>query len=379
MQVRGKYAEARIFAQDVDPGAREQIKNFLDHPAFDGAKVRIMPDVHAGKGAVIGFTAPLSDKVIPNVVGVDIGCGVSAWALPSPPDCARLDAYVRKHIPCGHGVHASPAAGIEAVYESLNVKRSHATFINRVKDICREQHQDHERVIRSLGSLGGGNHFIEVDADEDGQHWLIIHSGSRNFGLKIAGWHQDIAVQLCGRQGGMEWLDGEQAKAYCADMQTAQLYARLNRHLMGYILLKGFFNLRPARVEAVESVHNYISFEDDIIRKGAISAHHGERVIIPLHMAAGCVLGEGLGNGDWNYSAPHGAGRRMSRSQARKKISLHDFSHDMKQAGVWSSCIGKNTLDEAPDAYKNPGVILKEMAPTVRITNRLKPVYNFKG
>jgi RNA-splicing ligase RtcB len=265
--------------------------------------------------------------------------------------------------------------------------------------------------------LGGGNHFIEIDLDDDDNYWLVIHSGSRNFGLKVAKYYQNIAKKNCmadrtskinesivkkykGQKDhhhliekeikeakskiekittGLEYLEGKYSRWYLEDMKFAQMYAALNRRLMGYEIISNFYKLNYKDLELVESVHNYINFEDKIVRKGSISAHKDEKVIIPLNMADGIILGRGKGNEEWNYSAPHGSGRKMSRNKAKENIELGHFQKVMLEKKVWSSCINKATLDEAPQAYKKAGTIIKSLEDSIIIECHMHPVYNFKG
>jgi RNA-splicing ligase RtcB len=421
IELKGQYGKAKVFNDDVEQEAISQIIHFLNHEAFATDKIRIMPDVHSGAGAVIGFTAPLSNKIIPNVIGVDIGCGVTAWRIGKRSDVGeqfeKLDKFIRKNIPSGRDVREYIYYHIEAVYKMIS-KGEYETFANEIKLICKNQKQDHGRVMNSLGSLGGGNHFIEVDRDDNDFLWLVVHSGSRNFGLQIATHHQTLAEDLlCGldhetfqskideikktkkgkgievaiqelrksickkKPNGLEFLEEKDAENYIHDMKIAQMFAQLNRHIIGHFILTGFYKIKHnlPDVEVVESIHNYINFNDNTIRKGAISAHKNERVIIPMNMADGSIIGIGKGNEDWNNSAPHGAGRKMSRTSAKAKIALEDFQEIMKNSGVWSSCISKNTLDESPQAYKKSKDIIKYLEPTVDIELQLTPIYNFKA
>jgi RNA-splicing ligase RtcB len=350
---------------EIEPEALQQIYNFLNCPAFEGAKIRIMPDVHAGAGAVIGFTSTLTDKIIPNVIGVDIGCGVLTVNLGAIQgiDFVALDNHIRTYIPSGFNVNSrvDPLLGQEAeVY----------------RRVARETEQDEDRVLKSLKSLGGGNHYLEVGRDQNGNVWVTLHSGSRNFGLKIANWHQAKAVKTVGKGRGLEWLEGERATDYLEHMKIAQQYAAQNRRLMAEEILK-FFGKKLASLELVESVHNYINFQDRILRKGAISAHEGERVVIPWNMRDGMILGRGKGNPEWNFSAPHGAGRVMGRGQAKRTLDLEDFKKTMD--GIWTSCVNKDTLDESPMVYKDPAMIQAAIADTVDIELTVKPLYNFKA
>ncbi len=387
----------KIFADTPEESALEQINLLLAQPAFREAKVRIMPDVHAGKGCVIGFTADLGDKVIPNVVGVDIGCGMLTVELGAhKPDFAALDEAMHRDIPSGMNVHeriVEPFPEMDALH-------------------CLPQLRSYTRLQASLGTLGGGNHFVEVDVDSQGHYHLIIHSGSRNLGtqvaeiyqreaieqtnggkaskehlqatieqLKSAGRHAEIAAtvaelkrlhpqvpeQLC-------YLTGEARQRYLDDMRLCQLFATRNREVMANILLR---RLGLEAQGQFHTIHNYIAHEDNIVRKGAISATAGERLLIPINMRDGCIYGTGKGNEDWNCSAPHGAGRIMSRNAALRELSLEEFQTQM--AGVYSSSVLPTTLDEAPMAYKGMDAILSHIGPTVDVVDIFKPVYNYKA
>ena len=373
IELQGKYNTAKVYNDHVEEQAIGQIISFLNHEAFKDGNIAIMPDVHFGKGAVIGFTAPTSGKVIPNVIGVDIGCGVTAFKLGPRnhvgEDFQKLDDYIRSHIPNGFNVHED--------WRELTVfdRFVDDDFKKSILEVCASTSQDGNRVLNSLGTLGGGNHFIEVNKDKDDNLWLTIHSGSRNFGLQIAQFHQGKAIEAMGKMGGLEYLEGDLADAYIHDMKVAQKYAEINRQMMGWLIYKKHYKVKDPQI--VSSVHNYINFEDNIVRKGAISAHEGERVIIPLNMRDGSILGTGKGNVDWNNSAPHGAGRLMSRGEAKRTISLEKFQHSMK--GIWSSCVKKSTLDESPMAYKKAEDIIGYLDPTVTVDDIIKPVYNFKA
>lgn len=372
IEIKGKYNTAIVYNDTVDENAISQIIELLNSPMAEHSKIRIMPDVHAGAGCVIGYTATLTDEIIPNLIGVDIGCGVCGWNLGKINiDYSTLDKFIRHLIPSGRNVHKS----IKGQHINSLLKNKIHDFYNGVADICHETDQDNFRVMASIGTLGGGNHFIEIDADAEGNKWLLIHSGSRNFGLKIANYHQKIAKNKHKDLGQLAYLEGQYALDYFSDMEIAQKYASLNRRVMGKIILEGMFKLNYE--EPIESIHNYINFEDRAVRKGAISAHKGEQVFIPLNMRDGTILGVGKGNKEWNYSAPHGAGRLMSRTKAKEEISLDLFKEAMKD--VWTSCVSKNTLDESPFAYKDAEEIIKYLEPSVKIVNQMKPVYNFKA
>ncbi len=363
-EITGKYGTCKIFNDVVEETAMSQIYALMSHKIVEGHKVAFMPDIHAGAGCVIGTTMELGDIVIPSIIGVDIGCGVIGYNLGKIDiDFQSLDDVIRKYIPYGFAVN-------EAQYPFHREK----LFYNMVKDICKKIDLALGRVKCAIGTLGGGNHFIEIDESEEGEKWLTIHSGSRNFGLKIALYHQKKANVSCGGKfGGLAWLEDADAQEYYCDMKIAQEYALLNRAVMGAEILK---NMNWSTYQRVESIHNYIDFTNDVVRKGAISAGVDEDVIIPLNMKDGVIIGKGKGNPDWNFSAPHGAGRIMSRSKAKKEVSLEDYKEIMKD--VWSTCIGKSTLDESPFAYKNPKGIIKYFEPSVEVIERLKSVYVFK-
>jgi len=380
LEYQGTYASCKVFTDSIEPEAVQQIYGFLNCPAFEGSQIRIMPDVHAGAGAVIGFTATLTDKIVPNVIGVDIGCGVLAYRLVDQTlDFEVFDKFLRANVPSGFSLREKEFSGVKRLFLThfgnpygMMADQLDA-FQKAVNDIAVKVGADTGKVWRSLGTLGGGNHFIEIDQDGSGHLWLVLHSGSRNFGLRIAGYHQKKAEARMGPRGGLAWLEGDEAQDYLIDMRVAQVYARLNRLIM-LEALAGLWTRGQDTV--VESVHNFIG-DDNVIRKGAISAKAGERVVIPWNMRDGLVLGTGKGNPDWNNSAPHGAGRKMGRGAAKRTLSLEDFQQTM--TGVWSSCIGKETLDEAPAAYKDCSEVEACLGDTVEITVRLKPVYNFKA
>jgi RNA-splicing ligase RtcB len=382
--IKGAHNEALVFAKAVEAPCEDKIRQYLDHPGFAGTKVRVMPDVHLGKGAVIGFTATMGEALIPSAVGVDIGCGVCAVNLGRGKlRFDKLDAFIRKYVPSGQNVHPGLSDGLEsAVTQVLSVNNSTVTtdvdaLVKAVTDLSVKQGYDPSRALCSLGTLGGGNHFIEVDVDEDHNRWLLIHSGSRIFGARVAEYHEIIALQKTDDTSPIKYLTGDAAAAYHADMLVAQQYARINRALMAHTIARGFFKVDLADVDYIESVHNYLDTDDGILRKGAIRAHDGEPVVIPFSMADGAIIGKGKGNPDWNFSAPHGAGRKVPRTQAKKGLSLDEFRKEMR--GVWSSTVGKDTLEESPMAYKRPKDVLDYIGDTVEVEKRLKSVYNFKA
>lgn len=385
MELQGRYTDCKIFTDYVEQSALSQVYTFLNHPAFKDCKTRFMPDIHAGAGAVIGTTVELSDKIIPNVIGVDIGCGMLSYKLDIKEiDFRLLDVFIKNNIPSG--------------FSTNNKKQSIGTELEKdIKEVCQIIGIDNSRALLSVGSLGGGNHFIEIGKDEEDYLWLTIHSGSRNFGLQVAKYHQNIAVKnksndidislipLKEREEfikknkipipkGMEYLTGEYAEEYIRHMKVAQRYATRSREIMADNIISF---LQCNILESIESIHNYIDFKDRVIRKGAISAHKDELVVIPWNMRDGLIIGKGKGNADWNNSAPHGAGRVMSRSEAKQQIDMEEFKDSMK--GVYSSCVSKDTLDESPMAYKDHTEVEKYLSESVEILHRVKPVYNFKA
>ena len=291
----------------------------------------------------------------------------------------KFDRHLRQSVPSGFGSR-------DKAYKDLGVLfRRHVSdripwdlFQGQIEELAERTGENSSSTWRQCGSLGGGNHFIEIGRSEESKEvWLSIHSGSRHLGLAVAGYHQKIAEKNMGPRGGLAWLEGDEAHSYLRDMRLAQQYARLSRMVMLEVLTN-FFDLDLRKLEMVTSVHNYIG-GDDFIRKGAVSAHENEKVIIPWNMRDGSILGVGQGNADWNFSAPHGAGRRLSRGEAKRVLDLDDFASSMKEAGVWSSCVGKETLDEAPGAYKPAKDVAKRIGPTVQITDWVRPIYNFKA
>lgn len=402
-------ANLKIFTDNIEDQAREQIDLLLSQEAFADCKVRIMPDVHAGTGCVIGFTADLGDKVIPNIVGVDIGCGVLCVRLGKLEiDLEKLDKYIKDNVPSGMEVHAEKDEKYEYKYEYAN------GFIKEL--YCYDQLRNKDRLALSLGTLGGGNHFIEIDEDEEGNKYLVIHTGSRNLGKQVAEIYQQIAYENCntnkveeqrreiikrlkaeGRQREIQaelakfdketkdyipkdlcYLEGKNMQDYLHDMEICQKFATSNRWNIATIIMKEIFYQSPTQVlDIIESVHNYLDFTDHIVRKGAIRAKDKEMVIIPLNMRDGCIIGVGKGNEDWNNSAPHGAGRLMSRMEARRELKVEDFEKAMN--GIYTTTADESTIDESPMAYKNAQEIINAIGDTVEIIKIIKPIYSFKA
>lgn len=404
MIVKGKYGSAKVFAKSLEDGAREQIETLLNQDFIKGSTVRIMPDVHAGMGCVIGFTADMKDKVIPNIVGVDIGCGMLTIELGKREiNLSQLDKIINDQIPSGRNTHRSKV-----------VKFGKLKDLHMLKDL-----KDFQRLENSIGTLGGGNHFIEVGEDSQKNKYLVIHSGSRNLGTQVARFYQNLAIDLCSnkesyfnrrdqiiksyeRKGQHKkikpalkaleneyrdlkpdyprdlcYLTGKYRDQYLHDMNICQEYASLNRKTMADIILTNLLKSNLHEFKYFETIHNYINFKDNVIRKGAISAYKDEKVLIPINMRDGSILAVGKGNSDWNYSAPHGAGRVLSRTEAKKKLKIDAFKKTMK--GIYSTSINKSTLDESPSAYKPIAEILDQINDTVYVVDIIKPIYNYKA
>lgn len=399
IEVRGKYNTALCYTQELEPAAQEQILAVCDQEAFQSSKLRIMPDVHAGKGCTIGTTMTIVDKVVPNMVGVDIGCGMYTLRLAQKEiDLAAFDA----------AAHCIPSG--RQVWEG----RQERFDLSRLR--CYRSLKDTKRLERSLGTLGGGNHFIEIDRDQEGNHYLILHSGSRNLGTQVANIYQNLAIDLnlgkeeyfkerdaliqsykeAGRRKDIQkalraleksfaakeptmprelcYLYGSFMEDYLHDLAICQEFARRNREKMAEILLQ---KTGLTATESFQTIHNYIDVEERILRKGAVSAKAGEKLLIPINMRDGSLICMGKGNEDWNCSAPHGAGRLMSRSTAFEKLTMEEYESQM--AGIYTTCINPSTLDESPMAYKSMEEILANIGPTADLLTHIKPIYNFKA
>ena len=401
-EIIGKYDTAKVFASSLEDEAVSQIHNILNNEVSYNAHTRIMADAHAGAGCVIGYTAKITDRIIPNLVGVDLGCGVLAintgYELKDLGTLEKFDEFVHARIPTGKEYSYENFKDSLNLRVALLVSSLSGRVYTDIFNICEKTGQDFEYVINSLGTLGGGNHFCELGKGFDNSLWFFVHSGSRNFGLKVANYWQEKAFKnLNDRKAEIEYikthyegkeierrikaikekvsketayLQGEDLEGYLADVKVAQEYAEINRKLIARIIF-------PDYVDYIESVHNYVDLEHGIIRKGAISAREGEKVIIPLNMKDGCIIGVGKGNEDYNYSAPHGAGRKLARGKAKRELSMEEFTKSME--GIYSSCVVESTLDESPMAYKNSKDIIEHIKDTVDIHEIVKPVWNFKA
>lgn len=399
IEIKGKVSTALCYVNVVEEDAIEQIKRMCDYPMSEGSQIRIMPDVHVGKGCTIGTTMTVKDRVVPNVVGVDIGCGMYTVNMGKVDiDLERFDDIVYS-IPSGTGVW-------EGRQERFDL----------TKLICYRQLKDTKRIERSIGTLGGGNHFIEIDESEDKTKYLVIHSGSRSLGKQVAEIYQKLAVDLdkgigyyleardeiirsykeAGRRSEIQealkklkwekenehpsmpedlcYLSGKYLEDYLHDIKICQDFARKNREKMAEIILDKA-NIKA--LEAFHTTHNYIDTDEMILRKGSIAAHKGEKVLIPINMRDGSILALGKGNPDWNYSAPHGAGRLMSRTKAKESLDMDEYKDSMK--GIFTSSVNEGTIDEAPMAYKSINDIIDIIGESVDIIEVIKPIYNFKA
>ncbi|MCE4044209.1 RtcB family protein [Lysinibacillus fusiformis] len=394
IEIKGRYTEAKIYAETALPSAIDQIQELTNQAFMSGTKVRIMPDYHAGKGCVIGTTIHLQERVVPNLVGVDVGCGVFVAQLDvTTVDYEKLDTIIRTYVPSGQEVH-----------KELSPDRQFLAFEG--KQFKASGFKD-EYTNLSLGTLGGGNHFIELAKDEENQYYLLIHTGSRYVGAKVANWHQKRAYDnLCQqeltkkiedfKQQGREkeiqamiqaykekhpvvpkelaYLEGEHFHDYIHDMKIAQQFAQMNRWTIAETIAK---HMNWQLIDTFDTIHNYIETETMTLRKGAVRANKGEKLVIPMNMRDGSLICIGKGNADWNNSAPHGAGRMYSRRAAKKALNMEDFKETME--GIWTTSVNEETLDEAPMAYKPMAEITSAIGETVDIIKMIKPVYNFKA
>jgi tRNA-splicing ligase RtcB len=371
--MKGKYNFAHIMIDQIDDTTKEQIQGFLNHPAFANTHIAIMPDCHAGMGAVVGFTMKMNEYIIPNIVGVDIGCGMLSrkFAIENI-DLPKFDLFVKEHILSGFSINNNI---VKSLYNDTKIMDS-------IMDVCRNiKLPDWAKALRAIGSLGGGNHFIEIGKDSENNYWVTIHSGSRNFGLKVANYYQSIArANLKKYFIGNEYKDLEflltnekDGQDYIRDLKIAQKFASLNRMEMMNRITE---YLGYDSSQEIESVHNFIG-DDNIIRKGATPARQDELVIIPFNMRDGLAICKGKGSSIYNYSAPHGAGRILSRTKAKEILSAITFREQME--GIYTSTANINTIDEAPGAYKDKQTIIDNIKDTVDIIDFVKPVYNFKA
>lgn len=386
-ELSGKYGKANVYAETIDDSCISQIYGFLNNPITKDVKVAVMPDANTGKGSTVGFTQEIKDKVNPSMVSVDVGCGMLVLKVSKEfhMDLPKLDKVVHQKIPSGlkHCDKVSPFA------KNINLKEL-------IADV------NHNKEILGLSSLGGGNHFIEVDKDQNGDYYIVIHSGSRHLGVAVCeywervanNFHKKLAVKKSelinakDEKGlaelpevvtsyGLSYLMGDDLKGYLHDMKITQEFARLNREAMLDVICTEMGIKKRYILDKFCTIHNYIDLDKMILRKGAISLEKGERAIIPISMAYGSLIVTGKGNPDWNYSGPHGAGRLLSRSDAKNSISMAEYKKSME--GIYTTSVNSSTIDESPMAYKNPDEIIKAIEETAEIIDIIKPIYNFKA
>ncbi len=397
IELTGRYNSAKIFTDTADEASVSQVRLLLDQEFAAGSRIRMMPDIHAGAGCTIGTTMTITDKIVPNLVGVDIGCGMETAVIREKHlELQKLDKLIYEKIPSGFQIREQT----HPYFDELDLE-----------DLYCSSRVNLGRAEKSLGTLGGGNHFIEVDRDDEGNLYLVIHSGSRHLGVEVAGYYQEEGYRALngttkkdieklitdyktqGRdkeiQSSIEalkstvhteipktlaYVSGELFDQYIHDMKIVQQYAQLNRQAMLHVILKG---MKLHVTEQFTTIHNYIDTDAMILRKGAVSAKKGEKLLIPINMRDGSLVCTGKGNEDWNQSAPHGAGRLMSRAAAKQSFTVSEFKKQMD--GIYSTSVNKETLDECPMAYKGMDDIVKNITDTAHIVKRIQPIYNFKA
>ena len=397
IEIRGKYNEAKIFTDVVDSASIAQVQELCNQEFTAGSRIRLMPDIHAGAGCTIGTTMTITDKVVPNLVGVDIGCGMETTRIREGHiELQKLDKLIYEKIPSGFSIR----------------DRAHR-YLSQIdlNELCCARHVDLLRAEKSIGSLGGGNHFIEVDRDDDGNLYLVVHSGSRHLGVEVASYYQEAGYKVLNRTDdasiealivqmkaegrekeiqkelkklknlkqtsipkALAYVSGELFEQYIHDMKIVQHFAMLNRQAMVDEIVKG---MKLHVEEQFTTIHNYIDTDAMILRKGAVSAQAGEQLLIPINMRDGSLLCVGKGNEDWNCSAPHGAGRLMSRADAKQSFTVSEFKKQM--AEIYTTSVSRATLDECPMAYKGIQDILDNIGPTAEVAKIIRPIYNFKA
>ena len=397
IEIRGKYNEAKIFTDVADSASIAQVQQLCDQEFAAGSRIRLMPDIHAGAGCTIGTTMTITDKVVPNLVGVDIGCGMETIRIREKRlELQKLDRLIREKIPSRFSIR----------------EKAHRYFSQiNLNELCCARHADLLRAEKSIGTLGGGNHFIEADRDDEGNLYIVVHSGSRHLGVEVAGYYQEAGYRMLNRADdasaealiarmkaegrrkeiqkelkklknqkrtsipkALAYVSGELFEQYIHDMKIVQHFAMLNRQAMMDEIVGG---MKLHVEEQFATIHNYIDTDAMILRKGAVSARTGERLLIPINMRDGSLLCVGRGNEDWNCSAPHGAGRLMSRADARQSFTVSEFKKQM--AGIYTTSVSRATLDECPMAYKGMQDILDNIGPTAEVVKIIRPIYNFKA
>lgn len=394
LEIKGKYCkDCKIFTENVEQGALSLVYQFVNDPMFDGAKIRIMPDVHEGKDIVIGFTVPFTDHVNPDHVGGDIGCSVSTAITDLPinaEDYPAIERNIRETVKFGMSIHQKAVYPYADLYKHLQLRLQQArqqwpemvsamdvsekgitAFLKRIE-------QKEHMFYHSIGTVGGGNHFIEVGVTPEGNYAFTVHCGSRNLGQMVWKYWKKEAMKQEGVTNG--YLVGEAMKGYITDMVIAQAYAEFNHTVIDRLVMEAICkgSGKTAHIlEQIYTTHNYIDFSMKMMRKGAVAAPKDAKLVIPFNMRDGLIIAHGKGNEDWNYSAPHGAGRLLSRSDAKELIDLEEYKESMK--GIYSTSVGTGTIDESPMAYKDPEEILRLIEDTVEVEYFIRPVINLKA
>ncbi|HRT03787.1 MAG TPA: RtcB family protein [Candidatus Diapherotrites archaeon] len=392
--VKGKYAEAKIFTDNFEPGLLEQIISVLDNIVSENQTIRIMPDCHVGNGICIGYVSTFSDKIIPSFVGVDLFCGMLVQKLKNKNiDFEKLDKILHNYVPSGFSIHNRP--------------HRFSNLIDLTKLKCYPYLKNYKKFELAIGTIGNGNHFFEIDKDDEGNYYSVIHTGSRNLGKQVADYYQKKAyenlvnnnkeknnlisklkaegneqyiqkellkIEKMHINKNMAYCEGELMKDYLYDMAICKQYAELNRKAIADIIQRG---MNWKIVEEFETLHNYVDIENKILRKGAVSAKKGEILYIPMNMSWGGIIAKGKGNEDFLYSAGHGGGRKMSRKTAKEIVSMDDYKKSME--GIYTTCVNEGTIDESPMAYKDPEQVLKDSQDTIEVIKRITPLYNFKA
>ena len=394
LHLKGKYCkDCKIFTDNIEQEALSMVYHFLDNPMFEGAKIRIMPDVHAGKDIVVGFTVPFTDRVNPDHVGGDIGCSVSTAItdLPiHPEDYPMIEKYIRERVRFGMSIQQKPVYPVADLYKHLQLHLQQArqqwpemvgamdVSEKGITDMLKRIDQKEHMFYNSIGTVGGGNHFVEVGVTPEGNYAFTVHCGSRNLGQKVWKYWKMEAGKLTGVTNG--FLVEDAMKGYITDMVVAQAYAEFNHQVIGQLVLEAICKGSGRKAHIVEQIyttHNYIDFSMKMLRKGAVAAPAGCKLVIPFNMRDGLIIARGKGNEDWNQSAPHGAGRLLSRADAKELIDLKEYRESMK--GIYSTSVGTGTIDESPMAYKDPEEILRLIEDTVEVEFFIRPVINLKA
>ena len=394
LELKGKYCkDCKIFTYNIESEALSMVYHFLDNPMFEGAKIRIMPDVHAGKDIVVGFTVPFTDHVNPDHVGGDIGCSVSTAITDMPinsEDYPMIEKSIRESVRFGMSIQQKPVYPVADLYKHLQLRLQQArqqwpemvgvmdVSEKGITAMLKRVDQKEHMFYNSIGTVGGGNHFVEIGVTPEGNYAFTVHCGSRNLGQKVWKYWKMEAGKLTGVANG--FLVEDAMRGYITDMVVSQAYAEFNHQIIARLVLEAISQGSRKKahiVEQIHTTHNYIDFSMKMLRKGAVAAPAGRKLVIPFNMRDGLIIARGKGNEDWNQSAPHGAGRLLSRSDAKELIDLDEYRESMK--GIYSTSVGTGTIDESPMAYKDPKEILRLIEDTVEVEYLIRPVINLKA